>query len=384
MKKLKYSLWIVLFFGFWPAIAAEPNWAEQMRQFKSTLGDLLPYIASEKSFNEPENAITIQSKIKKLGEIRNIQSHPMVQNSSDPTLAYISASFNENLTMVDENLKAGRRDYARYLLMNTTSYCIECHTRTTEKPEFFDKQVPGLVGLLGPIEKVEYLVATRQFREALTSIEDALKSENFAALNINSDVMARYGLILSARYFQDPAMTENFIKKIDGPGVTPFFLQQDIQAWRKTIAEWKKTKQPDLKNKEKSIQFVETLVKKSADVNRKLKSDHAGDLYALRAYSIASSLLKEQLSKPETSKVLMLMGDSHQDATDSLFWTLPRYYYEACIKTTPHSEQARQCYSKYEAAARFEYSGATAMIPFRLLGHMKELKALSEPESQKN
>lgn len=384
MRKSNWMALIALVLFNSSAFSAEPTWSSQMQQFKTALGDLLPYIASEKSFNAPENAVTIQSKIKKLSEIRQIQGHQVTQKSNDPLFAYVSAAFSENLELVEENLTMGRRDYARYLLMNTSSYCIECHTRNGEKPEFFGHAVPGLVSMLGPIEKVEFLISSRQYRDAMKSVDETFKDENFSYLNPNADRMARYGLILSVRYFQDPDAAEKFVKRLDGPGQTPFFLQREIKAWKKAISEWKKTKAVDPKKLDESIPLVETLVKKASAVNRKLESEHAGDIYALRAYSIASDLLRHNPSKSELSKLLMLMGDTHQDSTDGLFWAMPRFYYEACIKTYPHTNQAGVCFKKFEEATRIAYSNSLSMIPLRTLERLKELKALSELPSQKN
>lgn len=355
----------------------DQNWTQQMRKFKTALEGLIPLAASPRSFNNPENAVTIQAKIDSLSDVRKLLYHQKAVASSDPTIAYLATAFDDTISVINENLKNGRRDFARIGVLNITSFCIECHTHRKEGPEFFGASLSDLTSFLKPPERVEYLIAVRQFREALNIIEENLKAGQNKDFGLSTDRLVRYGLMISVRYNQDPDVTLRLVNEVEHAPDFPDFLAKDIESWRRSVKIWKKQKVPKMSETKKMIRFIEGRIQRGNEMCRQRNSSHAGDIEFLRAYALSTDLLKQKLSDKESAQVLMLMGDSHQDATDFLFWTLPRFYYEACIKVVPHSEQAQRCYDKYETELHQSYAPAWSMIPLDELEHLKELKELS-------
>jgi hypothetical protein len=367
------------------ARGAEPGdlkWKQQMQAFKMTLTELLPLTVSSEVFNAPENAVLIQSAINKLTENTQTLNHQNLSKTSDPTVSYVAAAFEDNLSGVTENLKKGRRDYGRYLILNTLSYCIECHTRTQEPPEFLSKLEDATFKKLNPIEQVEYLMAVRHFSEALALIEKLLEHDLSENLALNAEKLIQYGLALSVKFNQNPQQALELIVKIEKAKNIPYFLKKEAIHWKNTVLEWQRFEKKNQTKPEARPQdiltFSEALIREGGVLNSKNSSTHAGDIYFLRANSKLLPLLKMTLTQEQSAHALMLIGESYEDMSGSLFWSLHQYYYEACVRKLPHSAVAKKCYKKFETSVHSGYSGGTVTyLPTQVIKQIKELKALS-------
>lgn len=355
------------------------TWRAEMQVMKATLSELLPFATNTEAFNSPENAMKIQGYLQKLsaGAKTLTQFHGQIK-IQDPTVGFVAQSFENNMASIEESILKGRRDYARFLILNTMSYCIECHTRTSSGPQFFGPESNKTTLSLNPIEKVEYFISTRQFKDALQTIEDTLK-QNADTSIFNNEKLIRYGITLTVKYFQDPAAALKILKLASATKNVPFFLKRDIKSWQGALNDWKKEKESS--SISGKIEQSKNFINKAEAVNDKLNSLHAGDVWLLRANGLLTGLFSEELTKEQKTKVLFLIGESYRLLPEHLFWTLHESYYEACIRTSPHTLQAEQCYDAYEDSILQGYTGSSGTyIPENLQQNLKTLKKLATKE----
>jgi hypothetical protein len=363
-------------------LPGEDEWRHKMHSFKMILNELLPYTVNIEAFNAAENAVLIQNSVNKLTATSQSLNHRKLSVTSDPTISYVAAAFEDNLGAVTENLKKGRRDYGRYLLLNTLSYCIECHTRTNEPPEFFSKLEDASFQKLNPIEQVEYLVAMRHFSNALALIERILEQDLPENLTLGAEKLIQYGLTVSVKFNQDSKKALALIEKIEKAKNVPYFLKKDAAHWKSSVLNWQKF---EMKAKKKGkaepkdiLISAEALIKDGSSLNSKNSSLHAGDICFLRANSMLLQLLKQNLSNEIVAQTLLLIGETYEAMTGNLFWSLHQYYYEACARQLPHSVIAGKCFKKFETSVYSEYSGGSGTyLPTHAVKKIKELKALS-------
>ncbi|MGZ3775242.1 MAG: hypothetical protein ACXVCY_03780 [Pseudobdellovibrionaceae bacterium] len=368
-----------------PAKATPETWRAEMQIMKSTLTDLLPYASNSEAFNAPQNAMKIQDYLQKLtnGAKTLTQFHGQLKNTQDPTVGFVAQSFESNMASIQESISKGRRDYARFLILNTMSYCIECHTRTNSGPQFFGSETNKATLSLDPVERVEYYISTRQFKDALKTIEDTLKQNKDTSLFANEKLI-RYGITLTVKYFQDPAAALKLLKLASSTATIPFFLKRDIKSWEGSLNDWKKEKSSSSSNVNSKIELAKNFISKAENVDSKLNSLHAGDVLLLRANAILTGLFNETLTTAQKTRVLFLIGESYRLLPEHLFWTLHESYYEACIRTSPHTIQAERCYDAFEDSVLQGYTGsAGTYIPESTQKQLNELKKLATKKEEK-
>lgn len=359
------------------------SWRAEMQTMRTVLSDLLPYATDVEAFNAPENAMVIQEQLKKLTTGAKTLTHfqGQIKETQDPTVSFVAQSFENNMASIEESIAKGRRDYARFLILNTMSYCIECHTRTSSGPQFFGASSSKAILSLNPVEKVEYYISVRQFKDAMQTVEDALKLKSDSSL-FSNEKLIRYGITLTVKYFQDPEAAIKLLKLAKSTQNIPFFLKTDIKSWEKALNEWKKEKPVTALNAK--IEQSKNFINKAENQNVKFQSLHAGDVWLLRANAILTGLFNEPLTTEQKTKILYLIGESYRLLPEHLFWTLHESYYEACIRTSPHTLQAEQCYDAYEDTVLQGYTGSSGTyVPEPLLQHLKSLKKLALKEKAK-
>jgi hypothetical protein len=109
--------------------------------------------------------------------------------------------------------------------------------------------------------------------------------------------------------------------------------------------------------------------------------DHSADVLYLRVSLAAHELLSRFGEGKHTSETLLLLGNAYDLLDDYLMSPLPEMYYETCIRRSPHSAVAEQCYQRYEAGVYFGYTGSSGTsIPEDIASVMNELKELARPK----
>lgn len=356
------------------------SWKEEMQSFKTTLEKLLPYAIDSDSFNAPENTLIIQSHIDKLKSgsksLNHFKNKP--ESAKDPTVEFLSQSLENNIHNIQESIKKGRRDYARFLVLNTTSYCMECHTRNQSGPQFFSVNNDLKLGKIVNVEHVEYLISVREFQKAYDLILSLLSKDD-ALPYFGNEKLIRQGISLSVRYFADPDRALKIVESALKSKNLPYFFKQDLTNWKESLFSWKKEKAISKKLNSK-IEFANNLITKAEALNTKTRSNRAGEVYLLRANALLLEAFKEPMENNQQSRVLFLIAESYRLLPEHLFWTLHEPYYEACLRKAAHTEQAKQCYDKLEESLILGYTGSSGLhLPTEIDARLRSLKIIAYP-----
>lgn len=367
-----------------PAENADVQWREQMRTAKTVMVELLPDLVDENKFSDIKNRARVQKNINRLTEVSSLISHGLEKNFSqtDPTIQIVSHYFADNLKNAQRGYDQQRYDYSRFLLMNTMSYCIECHTRTQSGVSFDGFQLSKQLDSLNVVQKIEYYVAVRQYNAALKLIEETLQSEAKLPM-FGGEKILRYGLGVTVKFLNDPDKTLALLSIPDKANHLPYFLRDDIKQWKKSAQDWKN------ENTSKSAQTLtakvvqaESLIKKANALNSKLSSSNAGHIETLRANAILTLGFQGKPDHKTAAKMFYLTGQTYEMIPDHLFWTMHESFYAACIHQLPHSEQAMQCYRSFEESVVLGYSGSSGThVPPDVLEELTSLRKMAEKAS---
>ncbi len=363
-----------------PSSASPTTFSGSMQELQDTLTRLLPMVVDVQQYNAPANQKLIEKDVKRLAVLSKSVTHSSATAAKDPSVTFISKAFAEDVDRIEESLELGKRDFARYGIINMTAYCIECHTRTSTGPSFRSPQLDQTLKKLGGLERGEFLLATRQFDAALNEfsqfIDDKLKSRgDYFSL----DKAVRYSLAVTVKYLKDPKKSLAVVEKIKkAPGI-PYYLKQNVLGWEVAIKDWMKEKP----SKDRGPAAMLKRVREWIDRGQKLQIgmvDRGGDIYYLRALSDLHLILQMNLSKEEMGEALYLTGISYEAVRDISTYTLHENYYESCIRKVPHTSWSQRCYKNYEESVYFGFTGSSGTrLPEDEMKHLLELRALALP-----
>lgn len=340
--------------------APPKDWPAKMQRLSAVLSDLMPYLASSKKFSMKENEAKIERDTAELKSLaHSLKTGEMPNN--DPSMKIVSQLFEDDLSRALSSLRSGNRDYARRILSDTTTYCIQCHTQTNNGPEFPHLAMNLQTNDLKPLDRAELFAATRQFEPALENFKLALAERDLAQTDTYAyQAAARDALAISVRVHKDPKEALGLIKTIEkNKELSPAF-KRTVASWRRSLEAWKKEKPSKTpKTALQELTEAETLIA-AAQKNQGAPLDNSQDI----VYERASSLLHDLLQRPDRSdelsaRALYLSGLASEATRDSNFWGMHETYYEQCIRTRPLTEQARQCFGRLKDSVLLGYSGSS-------------------------
>lgn len=365
--------------------AAPPaSWVEKMQALSHTLSELLPLVASRTKFNDEKNQPRIEEGTKRLKTLAHDLKSASTPNA-DPSLRVMTGLFEEDIERALESLQSGNREYARSVLKDTTSYCIQCHTQSNNGPEFPRLNLNINTADLPLLERAEFFAATRQFDPAMETYTAVVADPSLPKTNpFEWEQAARSALAIVVRVKKDPAATQELLAAIGKNPSIPPSTQEAITAWKRSVNEWKKEKAATAKVAAKGIQKdplnrAENMIKK-AQARQAFPLDHSQDIAFFRASELLHDWLSEHgRNDANSGKALYLAGIAAEATRDMNFWTLHETYYEMCIRSAPHSKQAEQCYGRLKESLVLGYSGSGGVrIPPEVNRKLEELKSLSQ------
>jgi hypothetical protein len=345
-----------------PSSTTNPNtFNGSMKDLQEILTTLLPKIVDINQYNAPENKKLIQDDVKKLILLSKNVSHSPSVSLKDPSVTFISQAFTEDLMKIDESLALGKRDFARYNLMNLPAYCIECHTRTSTGPSFRSPALDSALKKMSGLERGEYLLATRQFDAALKEfsnfIDERLSKKNdFFSL----DKAVRHALSITVKYLKDPKKSLVIAEKVKNSKATPYYLRQNAVGWETAIQDWMKEKSPEDNTVAAILKRCREWITKAQQMSVGLV-DRGGDIYFLRALSDLHQVLTSKLTPDQLGEALYLTGLSYEAVKDLPPSSLHEDYYESCVRKVPHSSWSAKCFKRYEESVYFGYTGSSGV-----------------------
>lgn len=364
---------------------ASEGWSAKMRSLSETLSSLMPMVSSKVKFNDDKNHAKIESDTRKLRELAHslkLEAKP----NSDPSLRMMSGLFDEDIERALESLRAGHRDYARQILRDTTAYCIQCHTQTDAGPKFPKLNLAININELSNLEKAEFYAATRQFDLAIESYTKALSDEKLIRVDPFAwEQAARSALAIVVRVKADPKEARVILTKIESHPALPSSTKKALESWKKSVREWEAEK-PRSKTPTVNAQLERaTAMIKTAQRRQEFPLDHSQDVLYFRAASLLHGILEsDERNQDISAKALYWAGIAAEATRDMNFWTLHENYYEHCIRTQPHSNQAQQCFTRLNDSVTLGYSGSGGVrVPPEISKRLEMFRALANPEQNK-
>ncbi|MFN7455616.1 MAG: hypothetical protein ACK5RO_13285 [Pseudobdellovibrionaceae bacterium] len=359
---------------------SEPRkgWPADMASLQQSIEVLLPLAADQKKFADPKNTQLIDRELANLARVSKSVEHSPSMVVRDPSVQFISSALTEDLEKTVDSWRSGKLEYARFSVMNVTSYCIECHTRTSTGPDLKSETLRQSLQALPSIERAEYLLASRQFDAALEVLEKILKdSSTMQGDFMLVDKAIRYSLAISVKFKRDPKKSLQLVRLVLENEKAPFYLKQNAQSWKMAIEVWSKEKARSRQTAGDILATVRDLLRK-ADETTSSSMDKGGDIYYLRALSELHLLMTQQLPPQQIGETLYLTGVSYEAVKDLSIWTLHENYFESCIRTVPKTDWAKKCYKRLEESIYFGYTGSSGTnIPADVQMRLQSLQKLA-------
>ena len=362
------------------AARAEPGaaWALQMRTIHRAYLELLPHAASAPDFYDPKRKEKNEGLTRRVADAASGLRKLTPAKDHDPGTGLLVGMFADHLERAAQEVHRGNLGVARQLLNSTPAYCVACHTRSDQGPDFSrigvetPKPIPGMTS----VENARFLVATRQYQAALQSYETILHSIPSDPESAAQWRHAIYGaLAVSVRVLHDPVRTIAILDEVLSRGFISDGLREDVSAWRKQAEEWRLAPGASAI----SLSQLRALYEKARAI-QVAPMDRAADLTYLRMSAAAHELLRGTATGESGSEALFLLGISYEVLRDWDLWTLHEALYERCIRQAPHTPIAQKCLKRFQDSIAMDYVGlATPPDAEQQLRELEGLARLPAP-----
>ncbi len=360
-----------------------PEWNKRMKAFSDAISELLPDVISQDRYNSPKNFQRIEKNVKVIADLaHNMPSKnasPLEAGSadSDVSIPMISDLFKNEAKRAYQELKRGRRAYARTVLRALPNFCIACHTRSSGADLSTLKNDPPAT-LVSRLERAEYFAATRQFDRALSEYEEVVADKNAASKRqIEWERAFRHSLSIAVRVKRDPARALGLVDRALASPTCPSFLKEDATQWQKSLVEWKAEPHRTSNTPDGILAEARSLLTKAHALQR-FPADHSADMVYLRVSSAVHDLLRASPTNGHLAEGLFLLGVSYEALQDMELWSLHELYYESCIRKFPGTATARGCFRRYEESVYSGYTGSGGVsLPADVSQELTDLRKLS-------
>ena len=360
----KFSIFVILFAVTSTAQepkknAPSPETTATMQKLYTTLSAILTDSSCEERFCSKDNHDRVGEELKTLSTLsHNMKDKEFAGDKTDPTLSILSGYLNGEINAANSAFKAGKTEYARTIIHALPGTCIACHSRNNTGSQFEKLALEPSDALLKPIELAEFYAATRQYDRAEKGFLSIIDSEIIA----NNDPYTwehaiQQGLTIAIRVKKDPALAKKIVDAGLAQKKSAFYVKDDLSQWKKSIQEWLKEPKTTAITEKGLYQEGMRLIS-DAHKLQKYPMDHSADVLYLRASSTYYDLIQFAPNGKHVSEALLMQGICNEVLIPRGFEDLHRLYYEACIKKTPHSPIAMDCYRRYERSTVQGYTGS--------------------------
>lgn len=356
------------------------SWKVKMAQLSQSLASLMPMVSNPERFNDPENKADIQKEILRFSKL----SHSITVNKkpeADPSLDFVSRKFEADMNEAYAQMEKGNNNYARYLVSNTTNYCISCHTRTDSGRTDLNFSASVDMSQFKPLEKAQVYMAVRDFDKALDAFDQATNAKDATMKPQTLELAAEKSLAIAVRVKKDPSLADEMVSRILDSKTAPVFLKLKARNWKSSIKRWKaeEKRKPKNMSPERMLKTANNLMTRGWRLESESMNSRAGLVEFLRASSILHELLSDKKNYSVYGEALYTAGLAAESLRQINLWTLHEAYYESCIRFSPYTNLAKRCYLRLEALQLSAYSAYDgASIPAHIREHLLELRALAE------
>jgi|GEM_PF-6609694 hypothetical protein len=350
------------------AASATPPPARPTMQLYSELLSLLLQNISAIGTPSPEQKNLV---IKALQGARN-SAHEvqatMALYTVDPIMRHLSIDMPKQFERIEQAYVNSNYAHARYLLRQTTQYCIACHSASSVKHSAV-LQFTEPLSRLSDLEKAEYFAATRRHEDAMLAYEKALTNKQFKIAQPELWEQAVENLMaITIRIRNDAHITLEMCARLIEEGGTTETQREMLQSWRSSAKAWTNEKIGQKLSAAELVSRSQQLIERGDQLSRKEAS--FGYIEYMRAMNLLNEL--SMSSEPEAIKApgYMLAGETGEKLRNVFLWMHPEAYYEACIRSKPRSPEAKRCYKNLE---NYQAKNPTATLEKNVLRRLSEL-----------
>ena len=290
------------------AISGAEEVQSSMQKLLQPLRILQPYLADEDTFTDSDNADKIEAQIKALrANFHTIETIPSRYKSQPGFLDNVK-NVADLLDDVDRRFAEGKTEYAWWRLQRLPTDCFSCHA--TYKVSSHYSNTAMIDESLNPLERARFLLATRQFTEAKTTLVKVLHDP---AYRMYDDQVLRSLLLVETRISKDPKESIALFTDILSTAQLPTDDSDTVKRWVKGLEAWSKAKPiPEAQR----LATGEKLIRLGATRGIEFQQD---DVALLRGTALVhESLESGKLTHDQRRKAIYLLGFAITSLNSSL------------------------------------------------------------------
>lgn len=351
----------------------ENSWQAQMHIMSTTLQQLTPYIYSQEAFRDPKNFKFIDENLthlqKTVTEFKKIPRE--LYPEQDPVLKVMLSRLHSDVRSARQSFAQNDYPFASTNIKNITQYCFFCHTRRANGSRLHFSSDDEALSNVGPIEKGEFFVATRQFRKAKEVLREVLFQEEDHSDPFRKERALKKLLLVELRTGSNIKNAITSASQYKLTSNAPQQLKQTITSWEKDLERWKDESTPY------TLSGLEDMID-DADSRKAYFFDESVNVTFLLASRKLHDLLATAQTQEQRAKTYFLLGRSYEVLKDSGLWNLNEIYYESCIRTAEQSFLAKKCYQRLAESISIGFSGSGGyFIPATVRNYLKKMKSMA-------
>lgn len=356
---------------------ATPTQAMMRGALEALIG-LEPLVASPEQLRDPARAADIDGRLKALAALEH--AFPNDPRAQEPATAALSGLFATYARETRRRFTFGDRDSVPARVRTLTSFCFTCHSRERSMADFQDVEKRLEALKLPPLDKAQFLAATRQFDKAVDAYGNiiAAPAQNERALLTQARAIKDLLTIL-IRVKDDAKATQAFLDGLSGREDVAPFLKRPVSAWKRDVAAWRKEGFDAQRASPKELFAKAKALIQRASGPRTYLPDETNDVAYLRASAYLNLALNKDPKLPQRGEALFLMGLCAGALKSPLTWDVDLLFFEACVRENPKTALAKQCFTQLSDRLYFGYTGSSGTnLPDEELERLAALRALAE------
>jgi len=344
-----------------------------MYEFMGQFYRLQPLMFSTKAFTKKENDAVIRDALANLS--KNAGKLPHSSRLSTASFQVTATAMQSHLRELSDAYIAGRKEYARRMLVATMDGCSSCHTqvpgRNLPQWTYRDNELKG-----SDFDKAEFMFTTRHYKESLEKYAAFIKAFGPKDEVLQLETSLRRMLVVYVRIFHD---AEGGIKALEphmNNKLLPRHVRGDIKGWIAGLQDLKKSPAPNPQKATK--QEVEIYAKKAIEPLLK-KSGARFQPKSFVSFLAASGLVMDFINTRDevTPELLHLLARCDAQIAQGFFFSLTDNYLRECIVRFPESPVAKQCFKDFEDSMTNEFTGSRGSdLPDDVQAELKRYKKM--------
>lgn len=353
--------------------------AETMRDVYGALADMLPVALDQQAFESREG-------IERMGGALDVLEHAasdLASHGGEASAEFtgLARSFESNIALLRQSLDMERYYEFNYLVLDLTHNCASCHARLPagSGPAFAADLADRLEGeFYTPLDRALVEIATRQFDDAMTTLEAIIHDPATEPLDLELDGVLFDYLNVGITVLNDTGRVSAALERLRGRDDLPWYMFRYLGLW---------------------MEHLEVL---AAELEAAPSPVRASELFgqALTLSPVPSSQVRVVYDLVVSTMLRRLIEDGGLAGADlaEAYWMLgvisirtvnPRpgvphteLLLDAAIRANPGSDIARDSYALLEEYNRISFAGIpTAELPDAVLDR-DELRRLSGIEER--